>query len=194
MPMLERLKASATETLCTTVSLFIFSVQWESSNEKTIEEISYQGSTRVCQKACWKTPWSTGRKLFGLMRLKWSFLALRLDAMFGGAPNTSYCLVLHHLHLHYPASSFFKCGSTSFVHRELYKVFLLKSACFKSSCSIQFQTTCGFKLWAGHYLAFLIGFTTAFTLSLITMYHWNLNSLSFPLMYNMFTNILWVLE
>ena len=34
-------------------------------------------------KGMWDTPWSSGRKFCGLMRPKWSFLAIRQDAMFG---------------------------------------------------------------------------------------------------------------
>lgn len=70
------------ETLhTTTVARFFTRALWESGKEKaTVAE----SSLHICSpKGMRGIPRSTGRKFFGLMKQKFSFLAFRLDAMFG---------------------------------------------------------------------------------------------------------------
>ena len=50
---------------------------WECDKEKATVEENSLNSYYSSPKGIWETPRSTGRRFFGLMRPKWSFLAIR---------------------------------------------------------------------------------------------------------------------
>ena len=60
------------------------------TEEKATVEESSLNLNESSPKGMWDTPRSTGRGFLGLMRPKWSFLAIRLDTMFGRSLQTHY--------------------------------------------------------------------------------------------------------